>query len=194
MSNYSKKLSEYRGSKDSLSSLVFETDSYFLDNYGNSSNKNLDAVPLPGNIYTFAYSPSLSISDKVEYTNRYPLVLYLNSEKKGLDIVLKCVDLSVTPPSNRVDILGRYYDHFYPLIEESIKSGSPIKNRITGSDVKSLFGGTGYEKSVHGFLWKGIEGLKKVKYDDWDKLPFLKYTFIEGKDVNDIYSDYKKRN
>jgi hypothetical protein len=194
MSKYGEELSKYRGSSKSLSSLVIETDSYFLNNYGSSSRDNLESVPVPGNIYTFSYSPSLSISESVEYLNRYPLVLYLNSEKKGLDIVLKCIDLSVTPPSNRIDILGRYYDSFYPMIEESMRSGSPIKNRMVGKDVRNIFNGTGYEKSVHGFLWKGIEGLKKIKYEDWSKVPFLKYTFIEGKDVNEIYSDYKKRN
>ena len=191
---------EYRNSATSVSSLATDTDLYFLGKYGvdgKGTSYKFDGTLIPGNIYFFSYDTNMELSDKVPFINRNPLILYLSSEKVGDDIVVKSIDLTITPPEQRLDILQKFWNQFQPSIEEGIKKteagNAPSTIRIESKSIPRLFGGTGYSSSFVGFKYRFMKNVKWVSYLDWAKLPFLKYSSIQGLSVNEIYTNYRSK-
>ena len=133
----------------------------------------------------------------VPFINRNPLILYLSSEKVGDDIVIKSIDLTVTPPGQRLEILQKFWNQFKPSIDDGIqrieRGGSPATIRVPSGDIALLFRGTGYNKSFTGFKFKFMGDIKWVDYSDWAKLPYLKYSSVQGLSINEIYSNYRSK-
>lgn len=197
---FSEQIIEYRKSASAVSSLSTNTDLYFLDKYGvngKGGDYKFDGVLIPGNVYFFSYGTNTEVSEKVPFINRNPLILYLSSEKIGEDIVIKSIDLTVTPPDQRLNILQRFWDQFKPSIDEGMerigRKGTPSTIRVGSGDIPLLFRDTGYNTSFTGFKYKFMMDIKWVDYSDWAKLPFLKYSSVQGLSINEIYSNYRSK-
>ena len=198
--DFKEQIIEYRKSASSVSSLATNTDLFFLDKYGvngKGGGYKFNGTLIPGNVYFFTYETNAEVSEKVPFIDRNPLILYLSSEKVGNDIVIKSIDLTVTPPEQRLEILQKFYDQFKPSIEEGIKKvergGSPSVIRVESRNISPLFGGTGYNTSFTGFKYKFMKDIKWVDYSDWSKLPFLKYSSVQGLSINEIYTNYRSK-
>ena len=191
---------KYREEAGSVSALSTKTDLYFLDKYGLSgkgSSYKYNGTLIPGNIYFFSYETDSQISDKVKFINRNPLVLYISSEKVGQEIIIKCIDLSITPPEQRVQILQSLYEKFSNVLEnnekKSLKGESPDPILLTSKDLPRIFKDSGYNFSFVGFKFKFMDQIKPIDYEDWYKIPYLKYTLIQGTSINEIYNDYRSK-
>lgn len=198
--NFSEQVIEYRKSASSVSSLSTNTDLYFLEKYGvngKGGDYKFDGTLIPGNIYFFTYNTNAEVSERVPFIDRNPLILYLSSEKVGEDIVIKSIDLTVTPPDQRLSILQKFSDQFKSSIDEGMsrvqRKGTPSTIRIGSKDIPLLFRGTGYNTSFTGFKYKFMEDIKWIDYSDWAKLPFLKYSSVQGLSINEIYSNYRSK-
>ena len=198
--DFKEQIIEYRKSASSVSSLATNTDLFFLDKYGVNGKGvgyKFNGTLIPGNVYFFTYETNAEVSEKVPFIDRNPLILYLSSEKVGNDIVIKSIDLTVTPPEQRLEILQKFYDQFKPSIDEGIKKvergGSPSAIRVETRNISPLFRGTGYNTSFTGFKYKFMKDIKWVGYSDWHKLPFLKYSSVQGLSINEIYTNYRSK-
>lgn len=191
---------KYREEAGSVSALSTKTDLYFLDKYGLSgkgSSYKYNGTLIPGNIYFFSYETDSQISDKVKFINRSPLIFYISSERVGQETIVKSIDLTITPPEQRAEIIQRIATKFNSLIDSGEKSiekgGAPSEIRLSSSNLQTLLSGTGYNFSVKGFKIGFMKSIKWVDYSDWCKLPFLKYSFIQGTPINEIYSNYRSK-
>jgi hypothetical protein len=198
--DFREQIIEYRKSAPSVSSLSIDTDLYFLEKYGTDgkgAKYKFDGTLIPGNIYFFSYDTNTELSDKVPFINRNPLILYLSSEKIGEDIVVKSIDLTVTPPEQRLEIVQNFWNQFKSSIEEGIKKteegNAPNSVRVDSKSIPRLFEGTGYSSSFVGFKYKFMRNVKWVDYSDWAKLPFLKYSSVQGLSINEIYTNYRSK-
>jgi len=198
--DFREKIIQYRKEAPSVSSLSTKTDLFFLEKYGNGGQGGklkYNGALYPGSIYFFDYNTDSKISEKVEFINRNPLVLYISSEKVGQELVVKCIDLTITPPEQRVEILQKLYEKFSLVLENNEKKTSkgefPDPILLTSKDLPQIFKGTGYNFSFVGFKFKFMSQIKPIDYEDWYKLPYLKYTLIQGTPINEIYSDYRSK-
>lgn len=198
--DFREQIIEYRKTTSSVSSLATSTDLYFLEKYGvdgKGSTYKYDGTLIPGNIYFFSYNTDAKLSEKVPFIDRNPLVLYLSSEKIGNDIVVKSIDLTMTPPEQRLEILQKFWDQFKSQIEDGIekieKGGNPVPIRVESRDISPLFKGTGYNTSFNGFKFKFMNNIKWIDYLDWSKLPFLRYSSVQGLSINEIYNTYRSK-
>jgi hypothetical protein len=197
---FREKVIEYRKEASSVASLSTKTDLYFLEKYGNNGEGGkikYSGILVPGSIYFFGYNTDVRPDEKVKFVDRNPLILYISSEKVGQDIIVKAIDLTITPPEQRLEILQKYWDQFKGTLENneksSLKGNPPEPIRLTSKDLPRLFEGTGYNFAFRGFKIKFMENIKLVDYDDWYKLPYLKYSLIQGMSINEIYSDYRSK-
>ena len=191
---------EYRKEASSVSSLATKTDLYFLEKYGSGGPGGalkFSGTMIPGNVYFFNYDTDTQLSEKVQFINRNPLILYISAEKIGKDIIIKSIDLTVTPPEQRLEILKNFWDKFQPTIEANQKGAakgeSPTEIRLTSKDLPLLFQNTGYSISFTGFKFQFMKNIKFIDYPDWCKLPFLKYTSVQGIPINEIYTNYRSK-
>jgi hypothetical protein len=198
--DFKEQLLEYRNSSESLPSLSNKTDLYFLEKYGTDGpggEYTENRILIPGGIYFFKYSTNLRVDEKVKYINRNPLIFYLSSERVGENIIIKSIDLTLTPPEQRLEILKTIWEKFQPEIEENqkkIKRGeSPNPIRIKSGDLQTLLRETGYKSSFCGFNYRFMSEIKWIDYSDWHKLPFLKYTLVQGLSVGEIYNNYRSK-
>lgn len=197
---FSEQIIQYRKETTSVASLSTKTDLYFLDKYGSGgsgSSLKFTGTMIPGNVYFFTYETNTQLSERVQFINRNPLILYVSSERIGKDTIIKSIDLTLTPPEQRLEILQNFWDKFQPVIESNqkkiLKGKSPDEIRLTSKDLPELFKGTGYSSSFTGFKFQFMKGIKFIDYSDWSKLPFLKYTFVQGIPVNEIYNNYRSK-
>lgn len=191
---------EYRKQASSIGGLSAITDTFFLEKYGvrgTGGSLKFDGVLVPGNVYFFTYETDSKPSDKISFIDRNPLILYISSEKIGNEIVIKSIDLTITPPENRLEILKNFWDKFSQTIElnskETSKGRKPSEIRLSSKDLPQLFQNTGYNLSFTGFKYKFMKDIKFVDYSDWAKLPYLKYSSIQGIPINEIYSNYRSK-
>ena len=197
---FKEKIIEYRKEAPSVASLSTKTDLFFLEKYGNrgeGGDFKYNGTLFPGTIYFFNYGTDSKISDKVKYINRNPLILYISSERVGQEIIVKGIDLITTPPEQRLEILQIFVDKFSLEVEENSKAVSkgqtPIPIRISGKDIPQLFKGTGYNFSLKGFKFSSMDQIKPIDYNDWYKLPYLKYSSIQGASIEEIYNNYRSK-
>ena len=198
--DFREKIIEYRKEAPSVSSLSNKTDLFFLEKYGKGGKGgkiSYNGILYPGSIYFFSYNTDSKITEKNKFINRNPLVLYISSEKVGQEIIIKCIDLTTTPPEQRVQILQSMYEKFSSVLENNEKKSqngeSPDPILLTSKDLPQIFKGTGYNFSFVGFKFKFAEQIKPIDYEDWHKLPYLKYTLIQGISINEIYNDYRSK-
>jgi hypothetical protein len=198
--DFREKIIEYRKEAPSVASLSTKTDLYFLEKYGNRGEGGTfkyNGVLYPGSIYFFNYNTDSKITDKVKFIDRNPLVLYISSERVNQELIVKCIDLTITPPDQRVEILQRLYEKFSGILEnnekKTFKGESPDPILLNSKDLPQIFKDTGYKFSFTGFKFKYMEQVKFVDYSDWYKLPYLKYSLVQGMSINEIYNDYRSK-
>lgn len=192
------KIIEYRGESPSVSTLANKTDIFFLEKYGSRGKGGeikYKGTLIPGVIYSFNYDTDSKITEKIKFINRNPLVLYISSERIGQETVVKCIDLTITPPEQRIQILCSLYDKFPQTIESNLKKSldgdSPDPILLKSKELSQIFKGTGYNFSLFGFKFKHMSQIKPIDYEDWSKIPYLKYSLIQGTPINEIYNDYR---
>ena len=141
---------QYRKEAPSVASLATKTDLYFLDRYGSGGPGGalkFTGTMIPGNVYFFSYDTDTELSQKVQYINRNPLILYVSSERIEKDIIVKSIDLTLTPPEQRLEILQDFWDKFQPTMEANqkrvAKGETPEEIRLTSKDLPLLFKDTG---------------------------------------------------
>jgi hypothetical protein len=125
--DFKEQIIEYRKTDPSIPSLSTKTDVYFLNKYGTDKKGGdfkYDRVLIPGNIYFFTYPTNTELSEKVKFINRNPLILYISSERVGEEIIVKSIDLTLTPPEQRLEILQKFWDKFQSIIESNKKKVS----------------------------------------------------------------------
>jgi hypothetical protein len=197
---FREKIINYRKESPSVSSLSTKTDLFFLGKYGNSGEGGeikFNGTFFPGCIYFFNYATDSKLTEKIKFINRNPLFLYLSSERIGQDVILKGIDLTITPPDQRLQIIESFVDYFSKEIKsneiKTINGESPDPIRASGKEISNLLEGTGYNFSFVGFKFKFLREVKFVDYDDWHKLPYLKYSLIQGITINEIYNNYRSK-
>lgn len=191
---------EYRKESPSISGLSAKTDTFFLKKYGRKEKGGtlqFNGSLIPGNIYFFSYETDSKVSEKIKFVNRNPLILYISSERVGNETIVKSIDLTITPPEKRLEILQNFWNQFSSIIqsnERMVGRGmDPEPIRLESKDLIKLFSGTGYNFSFTGFKYKYMTDIKVIDYSDWCKLPYLKYSFILGPSINEIYNDYRSK-
>jgi hypothetical protein len=191
MITFSQKVLEYKNSFRSLPEVINETNSFFDENYfpGAKIKTKFNTPFVPGQIYSFAYKTPSLLSKTRKFINRNPVVLCIDSfQNKEMGLIMKGIDLITVPPDIRVIILERIYDKFFSLIESGSK---PIP--VTEDNLKNLLSDTGFDKSMFGFKTTYFGEIYRIVPEDWYKIPYLSKSFIEGMNLQGIYSLYKSK-
>lgn len=197
MRSFEEQVKLFRESAQSISQLSQITLNTFSDKYslnGNGGKEKFSGF-LPGKIYTGLYMTDSKLSEKNTWINKYPLFFFIGEEKIGNEVILKAIDLNITPPDFRSQILRRIFDEFQNQISENEKNLASGQTEIIlrSNDLNSLLVNTGYKFSVTGFKKKFFSNVKVIDYEDWVKIPYFSATSIEGIPINSIYSDYKSK-
>jgi hypothetical protein len=187
---YSEKVLEYKDSFENLSQAVKSVDLLFDSKYYPNSKGNSTFKPpfLPGQIYSFSYKTTSKLSDERKFINRNPVVLCTDSFDNKDGLILKGIDLITVPPNFRLEILKRIYDQF---INELTSGRTPLP--LNDKNLSSFLSGTGYQQSVFGFKTSFFGDVYTVSIEDWPKLPYLSKSFIEGMNLQGIYTEYKSK-
>jgi hypothetical protein len=191
MIKFSQKVLEYKNSYRSLPEVINETNSFFDENYfpGAKIKTKFNLPFVPGQIYSFAYKTPSLLSKSRKFINRNPVVLCTDSfQNKEMGLIMKGIDLITVPPDIRVIILERIYDKFFSLIESGSK---PIP--VTEDNLKNLLSDTSFDKSVFGFKTTYFGEIYRITPEDWYKIPYLSKSFMEGLNLQGIYSLYKSK-
>lgn len=197
---YSESVLEYKNSFRDMGKLVSNTDDIFKKKYfpGGKSDKKFYPPFIPGQIYSFFYPTDSKVSEKRPFINRNPIVLCTDSHSSKNDgIILKGIDLVVTPPLRRIEILSKIFDSFSNVIstnDSSYKSGTNVKPILLDDKfLDKAIPNTGYLSSLFGFKSKFIRDVKIVDLEDWFKIPYLGHSIIEGLNVQGIYKQYESK-
>ncbi len=197
---YSESVLQYKKEFNSIAELVKNTDDVFSEKYfsGGSSGKIFSPPFIPGEIYAFPYPTDSELSDKRKFIDRNPIVLCTDSYQTPENgVILRGIDLIVTPPEYRIKILGKIYDNFSSLIEKNqnyYTKGSAISPLpLTNVNLKNMLANTGYEFSLFGFKTKFIREIHVLDLEDWYKLPYLRRADVEGLDLQGIYKEYQSK-
>lgn len=191
MTKFTGQVLEYKNSFSSISQAVNETNSLFEQKYFQGAKTEIKFQPpfIPGQIYSFFYKTPSVVDRERKFINRNPLVLCIDSfQNKDSGLILKGIDLIVVPPDFRVKILERIYDNFLPMLETGI---TPLP--LTSQTLSSLLGDTGYSASVFGFRTSYFGEIYTVDLNDWCKIPYLGKSFVEGLNLQGIYTEYKSK-
>lgn len=197
---YSDSVLAYKKEFKGLPELVKNTDDIFSSKYfsGGKSEKEFSPPFIPGEIYAFPYPTDSKLSDNRKFINRNPIVLCTDSyQTKESGVILKGIDLIVTPPEYRIKILGKIYDNFSSLIEKNqdhyTKGGAISPLPLNKENIEMMLKGTGYESAMTGFKSKYIREIHILSLEDWYKIPYLKKSEIEGLDIAGIYKEYQSK-
>lgn len=191
---------EYKRGFKNVSDLISNTDEIFASKYfpGGKSDKKFSLPFIPGEIYSFSYVTDTQLSENRKFINRNPIVLCIDSfVTKENGLVFRGIDLITVPPEYRLQILGKIYDTFIQIIEKNqshyTEGGNVTAVPLTNQNLKSLLSNTGYASSVFGFKTKFMREISILDLDDWEKMPYLKKSMIEGLDLQGIYSEYQSK-
>lgn len=198
--SYSESVLKYKKEFGTIADVVKNTDDIFSSKYfsGGSSEKTFSPPFIPGEIYSFPYPTDSVITEKRKFIDRNPIVLCTGSyQTKENGVIIKGIDLIVTPPEYRIKILGKVYDSFSSLIEKNqnhyTKGGAISPLPLNDSNLRLLLSGTGYEFSLFGFKTSFIREINILDLDDWYKLPYLRRADIEGLNIQGIYKEYQSK-
>ena len=194
--SYKESVKIYKDSFESQSALVNQTTDYFLKNYVRSkigSKESFNGSFIPGKIYCFRYTPT----ETKKVFNSFPFVLCTDKMGQTDKRVLTGIDLAMTPPDKRLEILSSTYDYFEEIIKNNItglKRGSvqaplPLTYDLTGK----LFARTGFKTSLKNFNPELIRDLAIISYDDWVKIPYMNILLAEGSNSQEIYTNYDSK-
>jgi hypothetical protein len=200
MMKYSESVLEYKNSFRDMGKLVSSTDDVFKKKYfpgGKSSKKFLPSF-IPGQIYSFFYPTDSKVNEKRPFINRNPIVLCTDSHTSKNDgTILKGIDLIVTPPLRRIEILSKIFDSFSDILsrnEDAHKKGYSISPILLDDKfLEKSIPSTGYRSSLFGFKSKFVRDAKIMDLEDWFKIPYLGHSIIEGLNVQGIYKQYESK-
>jgi hypothetical protein len=200
MKKYSESVLEYKNSFKNTQDLVSNTDKLFEDKYFGDEKANKKFFPpfIPGQIYSFYYATDSKVNEKRKFINRNPIVLCLDSYKSKKDgIILKGIDLITVPPLRKIEIISKVFDNFNNTITKNYdaysKGGNIEPLPLNASFLERFMAGTGYNGSVFGFKANFIQKIKIVDLEDWFKLPYLRFSMIEGLQTQGIYKEYESK-
>jgi len=197
---YSESVLQYKKEFNSIAELVKNTDDVFSEKYfsGGNSEKSFSPPFIPGEIYAFPYPTDSELSDKRKFIDRIPIVLCTDSYPTPENgVILRGIDLVVTPPEYRMKIVGKVYDNFSSMIEKNqnyyTKGGAISPLPLTNINLKNMLANTGYEFSLFGFKTRFIREIHVLDLEDWYKLPYLRRGDVEGLDLQGIYKEYQSK-
>lgn len=201
MKKYSESFLEYKNSFKDVKEAVNSTDAFFKGKYfypNSQTDKKFSPPFIPGQIYSFYYTTKKEIKEKKKYINRNPIVLCTGYFKvDGIGYVLKGIDLIVTPPKRRNDILTKVFDNYHNVLERNqesyLKGGNLTPISLEDTFLERLFVGTGYKNSLSVFKLSYIRDVNLIPLEDWCKLPYLKESIVEGLQTPGIYSEYESK-
>lgn len=197
---YSESVLKYKKEFNSISDLVSNTDEIFSSKYfsGGESEKNFSPPFIPGEIYSFPYPTDSEISEKRKFIDRNPIILCVGSyQTKENGVIVRGIDLVVTPPEYRIKILDKIYNNFSATIEKNQdhykKGGAITPLPLNDSNLRILLSGTGYEFSLFGFKTSFIREIHVLDLEDWYKIPYLRRADVEGLNLQGIYKEYQSK-
>lgn len=191
MKSFSQQVLEYKNSYKNLQEVINETNLFFDSNYFPGAKNKFKFNPpfIPGQIYSFAYKTPSIVSETRKFINRNPIVLCTDSfQNKDMGLIMKGIDLITVPPDVRVIILERIYDQFGLTLESGSK---PLP--LTDDNLKKLLSDTGFNKSLFGFKTNYFGEIYTIKIEDWRKIAYLSKSFVEGLNLQGIYTEYKSK-
>jgi hypothetical protein len=191
---YKSLVESYKNEFRNQTDLIKSTDKTFLNKYSNGDTE-FSPPFIPGTIYYFKYNTTTEISKDRSFINRKPLVLCTDYLRGDNGSVLIGIDLITVPPFERIEIISRVYDTFNNIIESNQislnKGGKQTPILFRNGVLERLMRGTGYSKSLFGFKLDFIDSVISLQLEDWPKIPYLRSSSIEGKNVEEIYKEYK---
>lgn len=198
MKSFRDQISEYLSTSQSVSSLSSKTDALIIEKYspkGSGGKEIFSGKFIPGKIYVSKYNTNTKINEKIRWINRFPFFFFLSEEKIGDEIIIKAIDLNITPPEYRAQILEKIYEQFYQTIKQNLRDPKSLQQEILlkSADLQILLKDTGYNFSITGFKKRFFSDLKIIDYEDWHKLVYLGASSIDGQPINSIYNDYKSK-
>lgn len=149
-----------------------------------------------GKIYIFDYVTSSEIGKDRNYINLMPIGIYSESKRTNTGEVIDFfIDLVVTPPKNRMEILLGISEKNEEIIRANQKDPSlPQANLdIRFSTIKGYLGKTGFQFSYTGFKKSGLRNLRIVEYQDWPILPYVTTNRLRGDSISEIYRKYRSK-
>lgn len=191
MKPFSQQVLEYKNSYRNLQEVINETNRFFDENYfpGAKNKTKFNPPFIPGQIYSFAYKTPSVVSESRKFINRNPIVLCTDSfQNKDMGLIMKGIDLITVPPDIRVIILERIFNQFPFLLETGTK---PLP--LTDDNLKKLLSDTGFNKSLFGFKTNYFGEIFTVNIHDWCKIAYLGKSFVEGLNLQGIYTEYKSK-
>jgi len=150
----------------------------------------------PGKIYLFDYVTDTKLGGKRNYINLMPIAVYSEYKKDTSgEIIDFFIDLTVTPPKNRMEILSEIYEKNSSIIasnkKDPNKTQEPLDLRY--STIKGYLQKSGFNISYTGFKRKGLRNIRLIEYPDWSILPYVTTSKIIGDSVSEIYRKYQSK-
>lgn len=200
--NFHDRILKYREDKGKSIGIVMDnSNSLFDSKYSRNSTINtsmkFNGTLMPGNIYTFDYLTDSKIGGRIKYINRVPVGIYCNKGDSLLDgnRIEHFIDFMAVPHQYRAEILKRIYNQYFDIIENNknvpMEDQEPIDLR--NKTLKNLLINTGYVNAYVGFKQKFIKNIKIIENTDWEMIPYLNRNTIIGKEINEIYNEYKSK-
>ncbi len=202
MKKYSESVLEYKNKFKSVQEAVNSTNDLFLNKYfypkSQGGDKKFSLPFIPGQIYSFYYATSSEVNEKRKFIDRNPILLctdYFSLADGGY--ILKGIDLIVTPPKRRVDILAKLFDNYHNVLTRNQelyeRGGNLTPIALKDSFLERIFSNSGYKNSLFGFKLPSIRDVNLIPLEDWFKLPYLSESLVEGLQTPGIYSEYESK-
>jgi hypothetical protein len=107
--------------------------------------------------------------------------------------ITRGLDLITVPPMDKIEILSLIFDEFHSLLKRNSDSYEKrgILEPIPKRDIDKILDKTGSKNSIFGFKNVFISDINILSLEDWFKLPYLKFSAIQGLDIQGIYKRYR---
>jgi hypothetical protein len=180
---------KYKDSFKSVADAINKSNEFFIRNYVKSGkdikpNEIIDFFSI-GSIFSLHHL-SKNKESKNDL-NGIPIVMVSDIIKKDFGFTILGVDLVKIPPGDRAKILESVFDY----VEKNFGKGEKVS--LTPSIVKSLVKNSiGYNPN-YGISSSSIRNASVVDRKDWEKIPYLTISTLEGSSLNQIYSDYRAK-
>lgn len=199
MKKYSEHVLDYKKSFKDIPDIVKNTDTVFRNKYFSEFSDsritpNFYPPFISGQIYSFRYNTDSKLSDDRNFINRNPILLFIEKIKHPkYGEITRGLDLITVPPMDKIEILSLIFDEFHSLLKRNSDSYEKkgILEPIPKRDIDKILDKTGSKNSIFGFKNVFISDINILSLEDWFKLPYLKFSAIQGLDIQGIYKRYR---
>lgn len=159
---------------------------------------------IPGNIYTFEYSPVTRAS--LDFFDRRPVVLSLRTwmPKGTTNQIEQCLNLNLLPPKVRVQCLESIYRMYSGIVDSNYRSLS----KDVYSGIKPLFPSDpevmwklltailenvrkiNFHFAIRNYYFRQMKGPKIIEFSDWGAVCHLETKDLVGVSLPKVYSMY----